>query len=408
MSNAALKKHITKYFSFAEIQTLCFDLNINHDKLTHNATIDELTEYLITQCDNKNQRKRLIKKINQKLPYTLYTESPASNRLAILITTTASFILMLVATIFLSERNLGPFKVILSTLVSISTPTQITTPLPPTPIATLTPREQLEEQLLEAIRKLQGAQSLIGIPQEMTVEKTYRAVFRISKNNNQLQNNITTNLPPSITPNIQETKTGTLMRVRLIGDQFYITPITPEDQVVSDDTYTEWAWNVTPKTLGNLTLTLQSSARFNIQGLKEEQRNYLIKDTRVYVDSTLEYTIKSIFKDYWQVMLFIVISITGAVLSINRVYITTGLTPKQTRLKDFINSSFSDSELNELCFELGIDNEHLDQRNKLTKIISLIKYCNQRSMIEDLEFEVSRKRPSKVKPQEPDKESVKR
>lgn len=107
-------------------------------------------------------------------------------------------------------------------------------------------------------------------------------------------------------------------------------------------------------------------------------------------------------------MLFIVISITGAVLSINRVYITTGLTPKQTRLKDFINSSFSDSELNELCFELGVDNEHLDQRNKLTKIISLIKYCNQRSMIEDLEFEVSRKRPSKVKPQEPDKESVKR
>lgn len=316
MSNAALKKHITKYFSFAEIQTLCFDLNINHDTLTHNATIDELTEYLITQCDNKNQRKRLIKKINQKLPYTLYTESPASNRLAILITTTASFILMLVATIFLSERNLGPFKVILSTLVSISTPTQITTPLPPTPIATLTPREQLEEQLLEAIRKLQGAQSLIGIPQEMTVEKTYRAVFRISKNNNQLQNNITTNLPPSITPNIQETKTGTLMRVRLIGDQFYITPITPEDQVVSDDTYTEWAWNVTPKTLGNLTLTLQSSARFNIQGLKEEQRNYLIKDTRVYVDSTLEYTIKSIFKDYWQVMLFIVISITGAVLTV--------------------------------------------------------------------------------------------
>ena len=60
MSNAALKKHITKYFSFAEIQTLCFDLNINHDTLTHNATIDELTEYLITQCDNKNQRKRLI------------------------------------------------------------------------------------------------------------------------------------------------------------------------------------------------------------------------------------------------------------------------------------------------------------------------------------------------------------
>ena len=54
-------------------------------------------------------------------------------------------------------------------------------------------------------------------------------------------------------------------------------------------------------------------------------------------------------------------------------------------LRNFITTYFNDSELRDLCFDLGIDYENLDGDNKAAKARELVAHCQRRNRLAELE-----------------------
>jgi hypothetical protein len=63
---------------------------------------------------------------------------------------------------------------------------------------------------------------------------------------------------------------------------------------------------------------------------------------------------------------------------------TADLPPIPPRLREKIMQNLSESELSGICFDLKIDYDHLDGRNYHDRVISLIKHCQRRNMVEQL------------------------
>lgn len=63
-------------------------------------------------------------------------------------------------------------------------------------------------------------------------------------------------------------------------------------------------------------------------------------------------------------------------------------------LRRAIDEHFNESELKGLCFELGIDFEHLDGNNKADKVRALILYCERHRRLDELVEAIVRLRPT--------------
>jgi hypothetical protein len=66
-------------------------------------------------------------------------------------------------------------------------------------------------------------------------------------------------------------------------------------------------------------------------------------------------------------------------------------------LRDIIVTYFSDSELRDLCFDLGIDYESLPGEGKAAKARELVSYCQRHGRLAELEAACRRLRPSAFK-----------
>lgn len=72
---------------------------------------------------------------------------------------------------------------------------------------------------------------------------------------------------------------------------------------------------------------------------------------------------------------------------------------ERSQLRDFIENHFNDSELRDLCFDLKVDYENLDQGGKSDKIRGLITYFERRDLSDQLTQAIENVRPSfKLKP----------
>jgi hypothetical protein len=63
------------------------------------------------------------------------------------------------------------------------------------------------------------------------------------------------------------------------------------------------------------------------------------------------------------------------------------------QLRDFITRNFNDSELRDLCFDLGIEYENLGGDNKSAKARELVAYCQRHTRLAELEATCRRLRP---------------
>jgi hypothetical protein len=66
-------------------------------------------------------------------------------------------------------------------------------------------------------------------------------------------------------------------------------------------------------------------------------------------------------------------------------------------LRNFLVSYFSDSELRDLCFDLGIDYESLPGEGKAARARELVAYCQRHGRLPDLENTCRRLRPNAFK-----------
>ena len=69
-------------------------------------------------------------------------------------------------------------------------------------------------------------------------------------------------------------------------------------------------------------------------------------------------------------------------------------TPLQVELHEALDTYFSEQELRELCFELGIDYEDLPFSGQGNKARELVAVCARLSRLHTLQKEIARKRPS--------------
>lgn len=70
-----------------------------------------------------------------------------------------------------------------------------------------------------------------------------------------------------------------------------------------------------------------------------------------------------------------------------------------SRLHPLIDQHFSLPEIRKICFDLGIDYEHLPGEEKVSKIISLLQYLERRGKVERLLNQLRSDRPNVVWPE---------
>jgi len=91
----------------------------------------------------------------------------------------------------------------------------------------------------------------------------------------------------------------TIMQAKLEGSSFTIKPLTPEEQIVSQDSRTEWDWEVIPKQAGKNTIYLTINAKLPIEGSPAYKTMRTFKK-EITVDSTLPKQALSFGKENWQ------------------------------------------------------------------------------------------------------------
>jgi hypothetical protein len=100
-------------------------------------------------------------------------------------------------------------------------------------------------------------------------------------------------------PKIENLKISELMKVHLSGNNFDINALNEEEQIVSKEGYTEWAWDVTPLKSGVRKLHLHVTLRIRLP-FGEEKKDCPALDHDVEVKINVKYSIKKFFVKYWQ------------------------------------------------------------------------------------------------------------
>jgi hypothetical protein len=201
----------------------------------------------------------------------------------------------------------GLLLVALLALVFLSRPDpDFTGGEPPPAIATTgLPQPGLDRLLSQVLNALPQGRMVFNPPQEMGHGEKERVELRVlplsdSIDETQAQATLVAGLQGAGTPQVQALRVGTVMKARLSGDGFEITPLNDEEQVVSSDTFTQWAWDATALRAGEQELNLLVSVRVFAGELGERGRDLpvITKGVQVRVDPV--YSIQAFLSRNWQ------------------------------------------------------------------------------------------------------------
>ena len=100
-------------------------------------------------------------------------------------------------------------------------------------------------------------------------------------------------------PQVEEVKVGTFMRARLYGNGFVVSSKSDEGQVIPDNGFAEWVYDVTPLEAGTKSITLQISLRYKLPG-SEELTNLPVMTRDISVQVNPWWTAKNFMASNWQ------------------------------------------------------------------------------------------------------------
>lgn len=161
------------------------------------------------------------------------------------------------------------------------------------------------EDLLEfEVEDLSQGRLLFNPPVEMIAGEVYRVearVIRLSEFDDVIvvEATLEANLQGLGEPQIDPMPVGTFMKARLTGDRFNITPLNEEEQLVLGKSYTQWAWDVVPRSSGEHKLNLTMTARIRT-GSREGVRDHPVITKTVFVRVNPTYSVKVFVGKYWQ------------------------------------------------------------------------------------------------------------
>jgi len=159
--------------------------------------------------------------------------------------------------------------------------------------------ESIDQLLQKEIDKLTLGTLLFNIPHVMRIGVRERIEVRIAKN---FTEGINLNLKGRGVPELEQIKIGTFMKVRLSGESFEINKLNEEEQIILQDSYTEWAWDVLPTKTGEQFLHLHITIRVKIPNI-EEKKDYPVIDNKVQVQVNTLYSVKQFAIKYWKWLL---------------------------------------------------------------------------------------------------------
>jgi hypothetical protein len=143
----------------------------------------------------------------------------------------------------------------------------------------------------DELNRLPPGQIAFNPPASMKEGATERVEVRIAKAN---VPNVAAKMPGNVqTAPIQ---VSTVMTVQVGGASFHVTPLDPQDQIVSTDGFTQWDFDVTPTARGDQTLSLTASVDIVVPGMGQQRRAFpvLSRTIHVQVDAV------SFLTDNWQ------------------------------------------------------------------------------------------------------------
>ncbi|MFJ7792370.1 hypothetical protein [Pseudomonas sp. NPDC096950] len=94
-------------------------------------------------------------------------------------------------------------------------------------------------------------------------------------------------------------KVSKLMEAKLIGENYSIKSITPEQQIVANQGITEWKWSVHPTSEGRQTLYLTLTAILSVDG-STLQKSIRTFEKEIVVEVTATQRIKYFVENNWQ------------------------------------------------------------------------------------------------------------
>jgi len=183
-----------------------------------------------------------------------------------------------------------------------------------TPASTSAPPDtpDLSEIVEDELKKLSPGQILFNPPKKMRVGVREKVEVRISKN---ITEELSTGLKGRGEAQIENISVNTFMKVRLTGDNFDIKPLSEEEQVVSDEGFTQWEYDVIPNKSGNQILQLIVTVRIKIPG-GEEKITYPVFERDINVKANPIYSITHFIEGYWQWIISSVIAIIVAIIGL--------------------------------------------------------------------------------------------
>ena len=149
--------------------------------------------------------------------------------------------------------------------------------------ATALPAPDPAEVARSALTQLTQGRIVYNPPEEMQFGQPERVEVRISLDP---EANLESGLQGSGLPVEEQIPVSTFMSVRLTGPAFEITSLSSEEQIIAQDTYTQWSWDVVPVRSGEQRLTLTVTARVKLPDFGEEARDLPIIEREITVKVT--------------------------------------------------------------------------------------------------------------------------
>lgn len=166
----------------------------------------------------------------------------------------------------------------------------------PPPFKSMEMSPELSILVEEEFKRLPTGQVVFNPDPEMRVGIKERVEVRISK---KPKEDLTRGLKGRGEPQIEKIIVGTFMKVYLTGDNFDIESHSSEEQIVPEEGFAQWLWDVIPLESGPQRLLLRVTVRIILPDL-EEQYDLPVLERDIEVEINRLWTIGHFFEIHWK------------------------------------------------------------------------------------------------------------
>ncbi len=152
------------------------------------------------------------------------------------------------------------------------------------------------EILEEELNRITTGKTVFNPPEKMKVGVSERVEVRISRDSGI---DIVSSLKGRGVAQVEDIRVSELMKVRLSGSDFDITPLNEEEQFIGKQGFTEWTWNVIPKKRGDNLLHLHVTLRIRLP-FGEERKDHPVVDKLISVKVNPIYSVGVFVSIYWK------------------------------------------------------------------------------------------------------------